>query len=102
MFNVDPTLYGATIPHRELPFMNPYLAQWQNQQTPWPTFGQQVPWSAYQKFMPPTLPPTLPPEFMPPMQQFPGNRFFGQIPYPPFGQNIYNVPQYKWQMPYAY
>jgi hypothetical protein len=112
MFATDPTLYGATFPQREIPFMNPF-------------FAQQFPWQDYRRFIPPVyqefpeqrfVPPVLREQYMLPwMQQFYGHKFLDkQLPYTPFMQHgLYNLPQYnlpqysvpqynKWQFPYIY
>lgn len=117
MFATDPTLYGATFPQRELPYVNPAIVPWAmygrfpfygqqfpmygqqqlpiwgqqfpmyGQQLPW--YGQQIPWYG-QKYLP------MQHELYPQFQSFYGNRFFEQ----PF-QGYTNVPQYKWQVPFT-
>ena len=93
----DPTLYGATLPHRDVPFVNPLFAQWQ----------QPLPWM-YSRFIPPMFPPELMTQSqfnVPYVQPFYGNKLFPQVPYTPFPQNAYgwqgayNWPQYRWQFP---
>ncbi len=103
MFANDPTLYGATIPQRELPLVNPFFTQWQQQQQlPWQTFGRFVP-PTYQEFFPHQ-------QFqLPYTQGFYGNRYINQLPYfTPYMQGYtpymqgYNLPQARWQFPFVY
>lgn len=92
MYANDPTLYGATLPQRELPFMNPFFISgqqfpympWQSMQT-FPT--QQLtgfPWQGFQRYTPQMFQPGYAPYFTQP---------FGFVPY---GQ-YFNHPLYNWQ-----
>jgi len=131
LFN-DPTLYGATLPQREIPvnapFANPYLAQWQN--LPF----QNVQWQNFQKFIPQThgMVPPVPQGYgmLPPVPQGygmipPVPQGYGMIPPVPQGYGVtqpfcgappqtafnpylqgsfYNpsLPFYGWQRPLTY
>jgi len=68
MYWTDPTLYGATLPRRDIPFTPPFTPPFMNQQfmqhLPWqgmiPPFlpfqqnvAQQLPWQGAQRFLPP-------------------------------------------------
>lgn len=130
MYATEPTLYGTTFPHRELPAMNPFLLQWQ----------QQFPWTGYGRFFPQAMQPEILPQGQfeaPYPQPFYGNKLPTQLGYapqvppfapqvPPFapqvpisaywqgynfpymqGYNLphmqgYNLPHMKWPYPYAY
>lgn len=131
MFATDPTLYRATFPQREYPFVNPYfnqfgtpfLTQFSKEQLPWMTYGQQIPWMQGNQQIPwmqgnqqfpwmqgnqqfpwmqgKMVPPIFQSEFMPQFPSF-GNRYIPQLPYGQFSPGLYDLPQYKWQLPYAY
>ena len=114
MFANDPTLYGATIPPREFPLVNPFFTQWQQPQLPWQNFGRFIP-PTYQEFFPPqqfqlpTMQPFYGKEFLPQlqfplptMQPFFGNRIVNQLPYfTPYMPN-FNLPQARWQFPFVH
>ena len=117
----DPTLYGATLPNRELPFMNPYFVP----QIPWglygqqfplfgqqfplygqqlplygqqlPLYGQQLPWMTHGRF----VPPVFPTEGMHGVPPFVANRYFPQLPWAPVTHGLGTLP-YKWQVPFTY
>lgn len=104
MYATDPTLYGATIPQREIPFVNPFYFTGQQ----FPLYGQQFPyhmpwqamqgfpmqqvtgfpWQGFQRYTPQTFQQGYNPYFTQP---------FGQVPY---GQ-YYNYPLYNWQRMFA-
>ena len=97
MFTSDPTLYGATLPHRDVPFVNPFYGQWPQQ-----------PWSTYFRYFPPF--PDFQPQGqfnLPYTQPFYGNKMIPQLPYAPYmptyygSLGAYNLPQFRWQFPIA-
>lgn len=60
MYWNDPTLYGATLPQREIPIQaTPWFSQWQNVPRMMPTvpFGQPFGQTMPQQFAPPMVPP---------------------------------------------
>ena len=78
----DPTLYGATLPQRELPFVPPYFAEW-HRQLPWQRFVPPVYQREFLPFQKEFMP--FQKEFMPfqkdiiPQDYFMMNPFFAQI-----------------------
>jgi hypothetical protein len=121
MFFNDPTLYGATLPQRDLPingpFMSPYFAQWQAapwQMMPWQTYQ---PWQGYQRYVPSALQHLIAPyiqqalpSYYPPAVPFTQGHGYGQpfvagpfaTAFNPYGQSFCNTPFYGWQKPLSY
>ena len=102
MYLTDPTLYGATIPQREYPFVPPFMTnyftpwQWQQNLLPYQEFPQIFPpniqhgqlpyvpqgYGFQQPFMKfPVVPPTYNTQFFPPIQQ-------GTLPFVPQGYGL--------------
>lgn len=108
MYATDPTLYGATLPQREIPFVNPFFFTGQYPYMPWQTmqgfpmqqvtgfpwqgfqqgFQQGFPWQGLQRQIPQTFQQGYAPYFTQP---------YGYVPY---GQ-YYNHPLYNWQRMFA-
>jgi hypothetical protein len=110
MFTSDPTLYGATLPQREFPYVNPFYGQFGQ----YGQYGQwQQPWSAFYRYFPPFPVDFLPqgqfnlPYTQPFTQPFYGNKMIPQVPYPQYmpsyygWQGAYNWPQFKFPFPIA-
>lgn len=79
MYLNDPTLYGATLPQREIPFVPPFMA---NYAAPWQWQQNPLPFQHTQRFIPPTYQHGMQPPFFP--------QVHGQVPQDPamFGTNI--------------
>jgi hypothetical protein len=127
MYFNDPTLYGATLPARDVPinvpFMSPYFAQWQAapwQMMPWQGYQplQGYPqWQGYPRYVPSALQHLIPPyiqQSLPgciqPAMPFTQGHGYGQpfftspfaTVFNPYGQSFCNTPFYGWQKPLSY
>jgi len=101
MYLTDPTLYGATLPQRELPVTAPYINPFYAQNLPMQAMPWQgVPWQSAQRFVPPIFQ-----GLQPNIQQFYGQQpnipqLYGQQPVVPqlYGQQP-SMPQFYGQQP---
>ena len=128
MYLTDPTLYGATLPQREVPLRTPIFGHmvdpwqhlpvqtlpWQNapvQTLPWQNSQlhglpyQQIPLqnAPWQQFVPPTFQHNASPFAKQPLGY---TAPYMTVPYAPMGSNpqaqngFFNVPFYGWQRPW--
>ena len=121
MYPIDPTLYGATLPQREIPFpippqfVSPFYGQnmpfqglpWQNMPIqgfgPWQNLPKQgAPWQNFQMFTPPVIPQGVPP-YIPQAFAYPPIAPFSPTAFNPYAQTgVPSSPFCSWQRPHLF